>query len=93
MKAGHIDAVLRVLEELDAERVEIERRLAGSEPIVVDLDALRARVDRHAWDLRTAFDRAPEQGRAVLERLLAGRRMTVHAEAESAASGSRVSSS
>jgi hypothetical protein len=47
-----------------------------------DPDALRARVDRYARDVRSAFDRAPEQRRAVLERLLAGRRMTVYAEPE-----------
>ena len=47
-----------------------------------DPDALRARVDRYARDVRSAFDRAPEQRRAVLERLRAGCRMTVHAEAE-----------
>jgi hypothetical protein len=83
VKTGHIDAMARMLEDLDAERLEIERCLAGSQPIVVDRDVLRPVVDRYARDLRAAFDRAPEQGRAVLERLLAGRRMTVHAEPES----------
>jgi hypothetical protein len=47
-----------------------------------DPDALRAPVDRYARDLRAAFGRRPVEGRAVLERLLAGRRMTVHAEPE-----------
>ena len=82
VKAGHVEAVARVLDELETERVQIEQRLAASEPIVVDLDALRERVDRYAHDLRAAFDRAPEQGRTVLDRLLAGRRMAIHADAE-----------
>lgn len=56
--------------------------MVGSEPVVVDLDALRARVDRYALDLRAAFDRAPEQGRAVLEQLLAGRRLQVYADSD-----------
>ena len=82
IKAGDIEAVARALQDLESERVEIERRIDAARPIVVDIDALRGRVERYAADLRGAFDRAPGAGRTVLERLLAGRRIAVHADSQ-----------
>ena len=81
IKAGNIEAVARALRELEAERVEIQRRVEASRPIVIDVEGIRARVERYASDLTSAFNRAPDAGRSVLERLLAGRRIAVHEDA------------
>ena len=80
IKAGHVEAVARALQDLEAERVEIERRIDSARPIVVDLETLRARVEHYASDLRSAFAAAPDAGRATLQRLLAGRRIAVHSD-------------
>jgi len=82
IRAGNVEAVARALQTLEAERVDCERRIEASRPIVLDPSVLRARVARYAADLRSALDRAPEAGRSVLQRLLAGRRIAVHEDAQ-----------
>jgi len=72
--------VARALQDLEAERIALARRIESARPIVVDVEALRARVERYSADLRSAFAAAPNAGRATLQRLLAGRRIAVHSD-------------
>jgi uncharacterized protein involved in exopolysaccharide biosynthesis len=51
VRTGRVEAVARVIDELEQERAAIECRLAVAEPISVDLEALRRRIDAYARNL------------------------------------------
>lgn len=78
-KVGHLDAHAQVLRELEAEKAELETRLAGTtEPL--DLAEMRREIEVMVGDLRSVL--ADRGGREVLKRLLGGGRLRVRADSE-----------
>ncbi len=74
-------AAKRLLQVLEAERAEVESRLA-TQPCVPDLASLRPVVEAKVDELRATFLGAPIQARRDFGALLGDRRMVVHADAE-----------
>lgn len=80
-RVGNVDAVARVIADLEAERKVIaeRRRLA---PIEIDDAQLRRRAERWASDARATLAGSPKECRSGFEALLGGRRMSVLADPE-----------
>jgi hypothetical protein len=80
-RLGHLDAHERVLADLERERETLRRRLRRSEPRI-DVDELRAPIERAVRDLGAWLTGTPKQGRAALAALLGDRRLRVGPDAE-----------
>ena len=80
-RTGHVDAVVRVIGELERERHSLAARLAVPRAVQLDEAALRAHVERWAHDLRGSFEGSPEDCRRAFDAVLGGRRMRVGRDA------------
>ena len=81
VKTGGIEAATRIIGELDAERVKIERRLANDSP-APEMNTLRQVIEDRCQEMATAFEASPAEGRAALLALLGDRRIQVGTDAE-----------
>jgi DNA invertase Pin-like site-specific DNA recombinase len=74
--------IKRKLEDLHAERRELQRRQTAREALTPDLDTLRPAVEAATRDLRAAFQAAPEEAQGALRALLGDHRLAVIPDAE-----------
>ena len=80
-RVGDLDEAAARIRELQRERETLRRRLRRSEP-QIDVDELRAPIERAVRDLGAWLTGTPEQGRAALAALLGDRRLRVGPDAE-----------
>lgn len=81
---GDVDAVARVIAELECERCQLVKTLADCDPMAFDDGALIRAAERWAADLRATLEGSPEECRRAFTALLGGRRMRVLADSERA---------
>jgi hypothetical protein len=80
-RVGDLDEAAARIRELQRERETLRRRLRRSEP-QIDVDELRAPIERAVRDLGAWLTGTPKQGRAALAALLGDRRLRVGPDAE-----------